>query len=106
MISIAIQIVAIALLASVAAVLPGAFLVLRRMALMSDAISHAVLPGIVVTFLMIKRLDSGWLMVGATCAGVCTVLLIEALADNRHIKQDAAVGLVYPVFFSIGVILV
>jgi manganese/zinc/iron transport system permease protein len=106
MMLIAVQIIAIAILASIAAVLPGVFLVLRRMALMSDAISHAVLPGIVLTFLIIKRLDSAWLMVGATCAGVCTVLLIEALVGNARIKQDAAVGLVYPVFFSIGVILV
>ena len=96
----------IALLVSVAAILPGIFLVLRGIALMSDAISHAILPGIVIMFLYMHNLHSPWLMLGASCAGIATVLLTEGLIATNCLKKDAAIGLVFPLFFSVGIILI
>lgn len=100
------EILLIAILASVACCLPGVFLVLRGVAMMSDAISHAILLGIVVMFLIIKSLTSPLLIIGASCAGVLTVLCTEMIIKSKRLKQDAAIGLVFPLFFSIGVILV
>lgn len=100
------EIMTIASLIAVAATLPGVFLVLRGMALMSDAISHAILLGIAIMFLIVQRLDSIWLMIGATAAGLATVVLTEMLINSRRLKKDAAIGLVFPFFFSAGIILI
>jgi len=96
----------IAVLVSCAATIPGVFLVLRGVALMSDAISHALLPGIVLMFLLVHRLDSPLLLCGATGVGMLTVICTEALITMKHMKKDTAIGLVYPFFFAIGVILI
>jgi manganese/zinc/iron transport system permease protein len=104
--SISVSITGIALLCSLACVLPGTFLMLRGVALMSDAISHAILPGIVVMFLVVKQLNSPWLLIGASCAGLATVILTECIVQTKRLKKDTAIGLVFPLFFSIGVILI
>jgi len=96
----------IAITVAVSCVLPGVFLVLRGTALMSDAISHAILLGIVLGFLVVKDISSPFLIVGATIAGILTVSLTELLIQTNRIKKDAAIGLVFPVFFSLGVILI
>jgi manganese/zinc/iron transport system permease protein len=101
-----IQILIVAVLASVACVLPGIFLVLRGVALMSDAISHAVLLGIALMFLWVHNLDSPLLLVGAALAGLATVFLTETVIQTRRLKEDAAIGIVFPLFFSCGVILI
>ncbi len=100
------DIIILASIISVGCVLPGVFLVLRKVALMSDAISHAILLGIVVGFLIIKDLHSPLLIVGAALAGILTVFLTEMLIHSRRLKKDAAIGLIFPVFFSLGVILI
>lgn len=97
-------IILISTIVAVACALPGIFLVLRGVALLSDAISHAILLGIVVMFFVVDRLHSPWLIVGATLAGLATVVLTELLINTKRIKKDAAIGLVFPVFFSLGVI--
>lgn len=91
----------------------GAFLMLRGMALTSDAISHTVLLGIVVVFLVLTRamgqepdLSSPWLIIGAAAAGVATVVLTEVINRSGLVKQDAALGLAFPLLFAIAVILV
>jgi manganese/zinc/iron transport system permease protein len=99
-------ILGIACLVSVACVLPGVFLVLRGVALMSDAISHAILLGIVVSFFLVGNLHSPLLIVGATLSGLLTVFLTEWVIHTRRLKEDAAIGLIFPIFFSIGVILI
>lgn len=101
-----IEIQLIAALVAAACALPGAFLVLRRMAMMSDAISHTVLLGIVLGFFVVGNLDSPLLVLGAAVTGVVTVTLVELLNNTKLVKQDAAIGLVFPMLFSIAVILI
>ena len=96
----------VAVVVAVACALPGVFLVLRRMALMSDAITHTVLLGIVLGFLYTGMIDSPVLVLAAALTGVLTVALVEALVRTRLVRQDAAIGLVFPALFSIAVILI
>jgi len=100
------EIMMIAVLTAVTCCLPGVFLVLRGIAMMSDAISHAILLGIVVMFLLIKSLTSPLLIMGAAASGVVTVLCTQMIIKSKRLKQDAAIGLVFPLFFSVGVMLV
>jgi len=102
--SLEIQLIAVAV--AVACALPGVFLVLRKMAMMSDAISHAILPGIVIAFLLTGNLSSPWLILGAGLSGVATVALVELLRSTGLLKEDAAIGIVFPALFSIGVVLI
>lgn len=101
-----IEIQLIAMVVAGACAVPGVFLVLRRMALLSDAISHSILLGIVLGFFLVKDLASPVLVVGAALTGVLTVSMVELLNRTRLVKSDAAIGLVFPVLFSIGVILI
>lgn len=96
----------IAIIVGVACALPGVFLVLRRMAMMSDAISHTVLLGIVLGFFAIGSLESPLLVLAAAAVGVLTVSLVELLIRTRLVRQDAAIGLVFPALFSVAVILI
>ena len=96
----------VAVVVAVACALPGVFLVLRRMAMMSDAISHTVLLGIVIGFFLTRSLDSPLLVLGAAAMGVLTVSLVELLNRTGLVKEDAAIGLVFPALFSIAVILI
>jgi manganese/zinc/iron transport system permease protein len=96
----------IAAIVAVACALLGVFLVLRRMAMMSDAISHTVLLGIVIAFFLTKSITSPFLLVGAALMGVLTVSLVELINRTRLVREDAAIGLVFPAIFSIAVILI
>lgn len=96
----------VAVVVAVACALPGVFLVLRRMAMLSDAISHTVLLGIVLAFFVTRSLESPWLIFGAAAMGLITVALVEALHKTNLVKQDAAIGLVFPALFSLAVILI
>ena len=100
-------------LIAVSGALLGTFLLLRGMSLTSDAISHTVLLGIVVAFLLMTEVfnvagdtSSPWLILGASLAGVGTVVLTELLYRSGLLKQDAALGLAFPFLFAIAVILV
>ena len=96
----------IAIVTAVACALPGVYLVLRRMTLMSDAISHAILPGIVLAFFLTESLSSPLLILAAAGTGVLTVVFVELLQRTKLVKEDAAIGLTFPALFSIGVILI
>ena len=100
------EIALIAAVVAAACALPGAFLVLRRLALLSDAIGHTVLLGIVLGFLWTRDLHSPYLFIGAVLTGVLTVSLVEVLHRTGLVKEDAAIGLVFPALFSLGVILI
>lgn len=101
-----IEIQIIALIVAIACAIPGVFLVLRKMALISDAISHSILPGIVIGFFLTQDLNSPWLILLAAFTGIITVILVEAIQKTKLVKEDTAIGLVFPALFSIGVILI
>lgn len=101
-----IEIQLIASLVATACAIPGTFLVLRKMALISDAISHSILPGLVIGFFITQDLNSPVLILMATLSGILTVVLVEYIQKTRLVKEDTAIGLVFPALFSIGVILI
>ncbi|NBB81885.1 MAG: metal ABC transporter permease, partial [Alphaproteobacteria bacterium] len=92
-------------LVGIAGTLVGTFLVLRGSSMLSDAISHSIVFGIVVVWLATKAQSGPIQVIGAALTGVLTVVLTEALARTRRVADDAAIGLVFPVLFSIGVLL-
>jgi len=96
----------LAVVVAVTCALPGVFLVLRRMALMSDAISHSILLGIVLAFFVVHEITHPLLILGAAATGVLTVALVELLHGTRRVKEDAAIALVFPALFSVAVILI
>lgn len=83
----------------------GSFLILRRMALTGDAISHSVFPGVVVAFYFTGDLASPWLIIGAGLAGLISTVLIELIHKRTRVKQDAAIGISFTSLFALGVVL-
>ena len=100
------EILAIAVVTAAGCALVGVFLMLRRLAMLADAISHAILPGIVVAFFLTGNLASPWLVIAAAATGVVTVALVEMLSRTGRLKEDAAMGLVFPALFSLGIVLI
>ena len=92
-------------LAAIACALPGNFLVLRRQALIGDAISHVVLPGIVVAFLITGAVSTWPMMIGAAGAAIVAVVLIEAIRRLGKIEPGAAMGVTFTTLFAGGVLL-
>ncbi|MFP4252773.1 MAG: metal ABC transporter permease, partial [Guyparkeria sp.] len=95
----------IGVLAAIACALPGNFLVLRRQALIGDAISHVVLPGIVVGFLLTGTVSSWAMMAGAAGAAVVSVVLIELIRRLGRIEPGAAMGVAFTAMFAFGVLM-
>lgn len=95
----------IGIFAAVACALPGNFLVLRRQALIGDAISHVVLPGIVVAFLVTGVVAAAPMLLGAAVAAVLAVMMIEAIQRLGNIEPGAAMGLTFTTLFAAGVLL-
>lgn len=93
-----------ALVASCCGIL-GVFLVLRKMAMIGDAISHSVMPGIVIAFLLSGSRDSMLMMFAALVFGLLTTFLIQ-MFQNSGIQADASIGVVFTSLFAIGVVLV
>lgn len=83
----------------------GCFLVLRKMSMVGDAISHSVLPGIVLAFLISGSRDSFIMMMGAATIGIITVFLIQ-MFKNSGVQTDASIGVVFTALFAFGVVLV
>jgi manganese/zinc/iron transport system permease protein len=84
----------------------GCFLLLRKMTMIGDAISHAVLPGIVLAYLVTGSRASLPLLLGAAAFGMLVTVLIELLNKNGKLREDAAIGVSYTWLFAIGVIMV
>lgn len=96
----------LAVVTALACALPGVFVVLRKNSMLVDAISHAVLPGIVVGYFFTRDLDSPLLIIGAAVAGLIVVLGSEWLTRTGLLSGDSPQGLIFPALFSAGVILV
>lgn len=84
----------------------GVFLLLRKMAMVGDAISHAVLPGIVLAFLISGSRDSLIVLLGAMVVGVVATVLIEVFHKKARLQEDASIGVTFTWLFAIGVILI
>ncbi|MFC0267649.1 metal ABC transporter permease [Kushneria aurantia] len=101
----AVMIMTVGALVGIAATLVGTFLVLRGTSMLSDAISHSIVFGIVIVWLLTHQQSGPVQIVGAALTGILTVFLTELLVNSKRVKQDAAIGLVFPLLFSIGVLL-
>ncbi len=94
------------ILVAVSCSILGTFLVLRKMAMVGDAISHAVLPGIVLSFFITGSRESIWMLVGAGLMGVFTTLLIEWLHKKTKLQEDASIGVTFTFLFALGVLMI
>lgn len=92
-------------LVAASAGLIGSFLVLRRMAMLGDAISHAILPGIVVAFLITGSRNPLAMVIGAGLVGLLTTYLVQAL-HRVGVQEDASMGVIFTALFAVGVVLV
>src|SRR5690606_8944193 len=95
-----------AVFAGAACSLVGVFLVLRRMAMMADAISHAILPGLVASYVLANGPNLAAGILGASAAGLLTVVLVEALQRSGRVKSDGAIGIVFPALFALGTLVI
>lgn len=84
----------------------GAFLILRKMVMVGDAISHAVLPGIVIAYLLAESRAGLPMLIGAAAFGILTTVMIEWLYQRARVQADAAIGITFTWLFAIGVILI
>ncbi len=94
------------LLAATTCALLGNFLVLRKLSLMGDAISHSVLPGLVAAFVLAGSRNSGVMFLGAAAAGVFTAVLVEIIKKLGRVEPGAAMGVAFSVLFALGVLLI
>lgn len=99
-------VVAVGAMVGAACALVGCFIVLRRLAMLGDAISHAVLPGIVVAFLFTGSRNIVPMLIGAGAVGLLTAFLTDALTRWGKLQSDAAIGVTFTWLFALGVILV
>ena len=99
-------IVVIGALCAMACALPGCFLVLRKMSMMGDAISHAVLPGLAIAFLITGTRASVPMFFGAAIAGVLTALFTQWISRFGNVDRGAAMGIVFTTLFAIGLIMI
>ena len=93
-------------LCAMACALPGTFLLLRRMSMMGDAISHAVLPGLAIAFLISGSRTNTWMFLGAALAGVLTALFSQWITRFGKVERGAAMGIVFTTLFAIGLVLI
>lgn len=83
----------------------GTFALLRRQALVGDAISHAALPGVVLAYVVLGTKASLALMLGAALTGLAATLVVTAIVRTTRVKSDAALGIALSVFFGVGLVL-
>lgn len=91
----------VAVMSSVVCGVIGSHVVLRGMAFIGDAVAHAVFPGLAVAFVI-----SGNLILGGTVAGVLTAALVAVLSQNRRLKEDSVIGILFVAAFALGVVII
>lgn len=97
--------IAILVALSACAMTSGVFLFLQRASLLTDAVSHALLLGVVIAFMAVHSVSSPWLSVGALLASFGTVLCTQWIVSTKRLADDVAIGLIFTLFFSGGVLL-
>lgn len=103
--NIATSVLLLGISTSLVCALLGAFLVVRGQAMLTDAMSHGMLPGIVITAWIVGSINSPWLILGAALMGMMVVLVSEAIRQTGIVSADASVGVFYPAMFSLGIIM-
>ncbi len=98
--------VATGILSALSCALLGNFLFVRRLSLMGDAISHAVLPGLAIAFLITGSRDSGPMLLGAVIAGVLTAMLTQGISHAGKVEESTSMGIVFTTLFAIGLLLI
>lgn len=93
------------ILLSISSAVVGCFTFIKKKSLVGDVISHAVLPGICISFLISGSKDPFLLIIGAFISGWISIVVMDAIIRNTKIKEDAATGLSLSVFFGIGILL-
>lgn len=99
-------IILIGAMTNTACALLGCYLVLRRMSMLGDALSHAVLPGLVVAFVITGSLGIYTMFAGALAAGILTAVLVHWLHRGGGVPEDASMGVVFTALFALGVVLI
>jgi manganese/zinc/iron transport system permease protein len=99
-------IVVTGVLVCMACALPGAFLMLNKQSMLGDGISHAVLPGLALAFLLTHSREVLPMVIGATTAGVLTAVLSQMVHRLGHVESGAALGVIFCAFFALGLILI
>lgn len=92
---------AVAVMSSVVCGVVGSYVVLRGMAFIGDAVAHAVFPGLAVAFVV-----SGNLVLGGILAGVLTAVLVAVFSQNRRLKEDSIIGILFVAAFALGVVVI
>ncbi|MBD3418910.1 MAG: iron chelate uptake ABC transporter family permease subunit [Chitinivibrionales bacterium] len=99
-------IVIVGILCAAACALPGCFLVLRKMSMMGDAISHAVLPGLALGFLLTGSRASFAMFIGAAVVGVLTAVFTQWVSSFGKVDRGASMGIVFTTLFAVGLLLI
>lgn len=99
-------VIATAVVGNIACALVGCFLVLRRLSLLGDAISHAILPGLAAAFLLTGTRNPGAMMLGALAAGALTAVMSAGLARTGKVSEDSSLGVVFTTLFALGVLMI
>lgn len=99
-------IVIVGILAAVSCALLGNFLVLRKMSMMGDAISHAVLPGLAIAFLVTGARASLTMFIGAAVVGVLTAVFTQWVSRFGKVDEGASMGIVFTTLFALGLLLI
>ncbi len=94
----------IAITTAVACALCGVYLVVNHESMVAEALSHAVLPGIIVAFVIFQDRSSPWLIISAGLSGLLMVWLVQTIRNTRLVDGDAALGIVFSALFSVGII--
>jgi manganese/iron transport system permease protein len=92
---------AVAIIIGIICAVVGSYLMVQRLALLGDAISHSVLPGLAIAFILEFNI-----FVGAFIAGLTSTVLINIIRNRSKIKEDAAMGIVFSAFFALGITLI
>ena len=99
-------IIVVTSLVAVVCAIPGSFLLVRRQAMLGDAVAHAVLPGIAIGFLVSGSRGGGWMLVGAILAGLATAMLTQLLKGVAGVDRGSALGVVFSTLFAAGLLLI
>ena len=105
-VALGLRTIAIGSVANVFCAVLGCYLVLRRMSLLGDAISRAILPGLVIAFLLTGSVSIVPMFLGALVFGMLTAFLTQTLQTYGRVNEDAGMGVVFTSLFALGVVLI